>query len=233
MPESAPDALAQFDGLMPTEVEVLQELVRTSAAVDALEIGMARATSSIAILAALPANGTLTSIDPFQLREQDGYGGAGVEAVRKAGFASRHQLIADYDYVALPKLVEERRTFRFVFIDGYHAFDYAMLDFFYANLLVPPGGIVAFHDSGWPSIYRVCEFVERGVGYARVGPPPALSGVHWTRRAARLAWQTLTGSGGEAQERRSRYKSVAAYRKQPRSGSLEDDQIDRYRVLPS
>jgi len=231
---NAPDnALEQFDGLMPTEVDVLQELVRASKAKQALEIGMARASSSVAILSALPPDGHLTSIDPFQLREKDGYAGAGVRVVEQAGLASRHTLLAEYDYVALPRLVEDGRRFEFVFIDGYHAFDYAMLDFFYANLLVPPDGIVAFHDSGWPSIYRVCEFVERNVGYARVGPPPALGGLHWTRRGARLAWQTLTGNGRDAQERRARYKSVAAYRKRATSGSLEDDNIDRYRVLPS
>jgi methyltransferase family protein len=218
---------------MPTEKEVLKELVRMSGAHDALEIGMARASSSVAIISALPAGGRLTSIDPFQLREQDGYGGAGVKVVAAAGYADRHTLLAEYDYVALPRLVNDGRRFKFVFIDGYHAFDYAMLDFFYANLLVPPGGIVAFHDSGWPSIYRVCEFVERGVGYARVGPPPALGGLHWTRRGARLAWQMLTGNGREAQERRTRYNSVAAYRKLETSGSLEDDSIDRYKVMPS
>jgi hypothetical protein len=228
-----PNALEQFDWLMPTEVEVLEDLVRMSGATDALEIGMARASSSVAILSALPPAGHLTSIDPFQLREQDGYGGAGVRAVADAGYANRHTLLAEYDYVALPRLVQEGRRFQFVFIDGYHAFDYAMLDFFYANLLVPPDGIVAFHDSGWPSIYRVCEFVELHVGYARIGPPPALGGLHWTRRGARFAWKVLTGNGREAAERRSRYKSVAAYRKRATSGSREDDNVDRYRVIPS
>jgi hypothetical protein len=227
------NALEQFDGLMPTEIDVLRELVRLSGARQALEIGMARASSSVSILSALPRDGHLTSIDPFQLREQDGYGGAGMRVVADAGYASQHTLLAEYDYVALPRLLEERRRFQFVFIDGYHAFDYAMLDFFYANLLVPPDGIVAFHDSGWPSIYRVCEFVENNVGYSRIGPPPALAGLHWTRRGARLAWQTLTGRGQAAHERRSRYKSVAAYRKLPKSGSLEDDHIDRYRVMAS
>jgi hypothetical protein len=227
------NVLEQFDGLMPTEKDVLKELVRVSGATEALEIGMAQASSSVTILSALPPNGRLTSIDPFQLRESDGYGGAGVRVVEQAGFASRHTLLAEYDYVALPRLLEEERRFQFVFIDGYHAFDYAMLDFFYANLLVPANGIVAFHDSGWPSIYRVCEFVERNVGYARIGPPPALAGLHWTRRGARLAWQVVTGRGQAAEERRSRYKSVAAYRKLPTSGSLEDDNIDRYRVMPA
>jgi hypothetical protein len=225
--------LEQFDGLMPTEIDVLKELVRESGAGQALEIGMARGSSTLAILSALPSDGHLTSIDPFQLREQDGYGGAGVRVVAETGYANRHTLLAEFDYVALPRLVDEGRRFQFVFIDGYHAFDYAMLNFFYANLLVPPHGIVAFHDSGWPSIYRVCEFVEKQVGYARIGPPPAQAGLHWIRRGARLAWQKLTGQGQAADQRRIRYKSVAAYRKLPTSGSIEDDNIDRYRVMPS
>ena len=227
------NALEQFDGLMPTEIDVLKELVRESGGGQALEIGMARGTSSVTILSALPPEGHLTSIDPFQLREHDGYNGAGVRVVAEAGYASRHTLIADFDYLALPRLVDEGRRFQFVFIDGYHALDYAMLDFFYANLLVPPHGIVAFHDSGWPSIYLVCEFVEKRVGYARIGPPPARRDVHWTGRGARLAWKKLTGQGKSADERRMRYKSVAAYRKLPTSGSREDDNVDRYPATPS
>src|SRR4051812_49170872 len=116
------NALEQFDELMPTEKDVLKELVRMSGAKDALEIGMARASSSVAIISALPAGGRLTSIDPFQLREKDGYGGAGVKVVAEAGYADRHTLLAEYDYLALPRLLNEGRQFRFVFIDGYHAF---------------------------------------------------------------------------------------------------------------
>ena len=58
------NALEQFDALMPTEIDVLKELVRVSGAREALEIGMARASSSVSILAALPPDGHLTSIDP-------------------------------------------------------------------------------------------------------------------------------------------------------------------------
>src|SRR5438874_12703703 len=96
------NALEQFDALMPTEIDVLKELVRISGAREALEIGMARASSSVSILAALAPDGHLTSIDPFQLREQDGYGGAGVRVVAEAGYANRHTLLADFDYLALP-----------------------------------------------------------------------------------------------------------------------------------
>src|SRR5688572_23466293 len=224
------NALEQFDGLMPSEIEVLQELVRAAGTKEALEVGMARASSSVAILGALPADGHLTSIDPFQLRDHHGYRGAGVRVVEQAGFADRHTLLAEFDYLALPRLVDAGRRFQFVFIDGYHAFDYAMLDFFYADRLLAPNGIVAFHDSGWPSIYRVCKFVERNVGYARIGPGPALDRRQWPLRAARLGWQVLIGNGREFHQRRTRFKSVAAYRKRESSRSLEDDRIDRYRL---
>src|SRR5262245_43196189 len=99
MSMSATHPLAQFDGVLQTEMDVIRELVRSIDARSALEIGMARGVSSVAILSVMRPDGHLTSVDPFQL-VPSGYGAAGVEAVRSAGFANRHTLLAEPDYVA-------------------------------------------------------------------------------------------------------------------------------------
>ena len=48
-----------------------------------------------------------------------------------------------------------------VYIDGWHTFDYALLDFFYADKLLDVGGLVGFNDCHYPSIERVLRFVAR------------------------------------------------------------------------
>ena len=35
----------------------------------------------------------------------------------------------------------------FAFIDGWHTFDYAMIDFFYVDLLLKPGGVLVIDDA--------------------------------------------------------------------------------------
>jgi predicted O-methyltransferase YrrM len=222
--------LNDFDGLMPTERDVLRKLINDCSATRVLEIGMARATSTLAIFSALPPHGTVVSIDPFELRD-DGYGGAGVTAIEEAGLTSRHSLIADYDYAALPRLVGEGQEFDFIFIDGYHALDYVMIDTFYSDLLLRVGGVLAFHDSGWSSVFAVCQFLETRKAYARIGPRPMLMRVSRSAKIVRLGWQWVTGRRAEASDRRSRWKSLAAYRKIDNVQSKEDDQANRYRAV--
>ena len=219
--------LAPLDGVLPTEMEVLRQLIKSVDARAALEIGMARGVSSVAILTAMGADGHLTSVDPFQL-VPSGYGGAGVETVRAAGFAHRHTLMAEPDYTAMPSLLRERRRFDFIFIDGYHSFDYTMVDFFYADLLLKIGGIVAFHDSNREAVFRVCSFVAEEKPYRRLGPPLALRYDGFLKRAGRRVGYALSGRSSQFAERRQTWKSVAAFVKQGDRMASEEEGATRY-----
>jgi len=124
-----------------------------------LEIGMAQGLSSLAILTALrdaQGGGHLISIDPNQRTD---YHGVGIANVARAGFSTRHTLIERPDYLALPRLVEEGTRFQFAYIDGWHTFDYTLLDFFYTDKMLDVGGIVGFNDCGWRSVNKVLKFV--------------------------------------------------------------------------
>jgi predicted O-methyltransferase YrrM len=59
-------------GMMASELKILAELVQTSKAKKALEIGMAFGSSTLAVLEALRAvpDAHLTSIDPFQMHQR-------------------------------------------------------------------------------------------------------------------------------------------------------------------
>jgi predicted O-methyltransferase YrrM len=139
--------------------EALYRTVRAEGVSRAVEVGMACGVSSLAILAGLADRdgATLVSIDPNQSRE---WHRAGRSAVERAGFGSRHRLIEQPSYLALPHLVAEGTTVDFVYIDGWHTFDYTLIDFFFADRLLRPGGIVAFNDCSWPAIDKAIRFVK-------------------------------------------------------------------------
>lgn len=126
--------------MSPIELKKLAELIRTHHPTDVLEIGMANGTSSIVMADTLRSwNGRLTSIDPHQtLPSPTGYESAGVHAVAK--ILPHHRLIEEYDYLALSRLVEAREQFDCILIDGFHSFDLTLLDLFYADKLLAPGG---------------------------------------------------------------------------------------------
>lgn len=121
----------------------------------AIEIGLAFGVASLAILEASP-HGTLTSIDPDQTR---GWLNGGVRSIGRAGLADRHTLVEEPDYLALPALLRNGATFDFAFVDGWHSFDFVMLDMFYVDRLLEIGGVVGFDDCDWPAVQKALAFV--------------------------------------------------------------------------
>jgi len=133
-----------------------------------IEIGMAYGIASLAIACGLQdagEEGQLISIDPNQSTD---WHGVGVENIRRLGFESRHQLIEQPSYLALPRLLAERTTVDLAYIDGWHTFDYTLVDFFYIDRMLPVGGIVAFNDAGWRAVHKVIKFVATHRKYAEV-----------------------------------------------------------------
>lgn len=131
---------------------------------------MATGVSSLAILEHLPQGGTLTSIDPNQSTD---WAGAGLRNVADAGFADRHRVIESPDYLALPSLLRSGEQFDLVFIDGWHSFEYVMLDMFYADLLLRPGGTMGFDDCDMAATRKALRFLisHRPYNELRLGLP--------------------------------------------------------------
>jgi predicted O-methyltransferase YrrM len=130
-----------------------------------IEIGMSCGLSTLAMLTALREigeGGNLISIDPYQSTDRKGIGAANV---RRAGFQD-----SDLSY-----------------IDGWHTFDYVLLDFFYLDKLTRPGGVIAFNDCGWKAIHKVLKFVQTHRHYEEVdvGLAPDYRGRNFVYTAAR------------------------------------------------
>lgn len=143
-------------GLTPHDAELLQQVVQQRRPANCLEVGMANGVSSLVILENLPEGGRLTSIDPNQPTD---WAGAGLRNIAAAGFADQHRLIDAPDYLALPQLLESGERFDLVFIDGWHSFEYVLLDLFYADLLLRPGGVMGFDDCEMAATRKALRFL--------------------------------------------------------------------------
>jgi hypothetical protein len=159
-----------------------------------VEIGMALGVSTLSILAALQTlneGGRLISIDPGQTAT---YGGIGVANVERSGMAAQHTLIEQFDYLALPQLLQSQQRIEFAYIDGWHTFDYTLLDFFYLDKMLDVNGVVGFNDCGYQAVNRVLNFVRTHRKYQefKVGLPVDFSskrnpGIAIARRILRFS----------------------------------------------
>jgi predicted O-methyltransferase YrrM len=146
-----PDALSHIDaesGLL------LQRVIREVRPERTLEIGFAYGISTLFIceaLASLSNEAKHTVIDPFQKGK---WRGLGLRNVADAGFANLLDFREEPSEVALPRLLFEQQRFEFAFIDGLHRFDQVMLEFYYVNRLLRPGGVVVFDDANRRSVNR-------------------------------------------------------------------------------
>ena len=158
--------------------------------------------------------GSHTAIDPFQ-NDAKAWGSQGVKNLERAGLADRFELLEDFDYAALPRLHGQNRRFDFILIDGWHSFDYTLLDLFYADLLLSVGGVLMVHDTGWPAVYKACRFLETHKPYDRLSPPLAVAIPNLVGRVKRRVGEVLRGprSYRNAVQRRTAWFSLAAYRK--------------------
>jgi predicted O-methyltransferase YrrM len=156
-------------GVSVADAEALYQQIRGRKPTQVVEVGMAFGVSTLAILTALSENGAgrLTSIDPLP---QD-YGRCGLAAVERAGFSSLHRLIEQPSALALPELLAAGTTIEFGYIDGWHTFDAVLLDLWYLDRMLLPGGLLGFNDCGWPAIGRAIRFLETHRRYREIAPP--------------------------------------------------------------
>lgn len=151
---------AAADSFIPRdECELVYEMIATSGATSAVEVGMAYGVSSLCIADALRKNADsprLVCIDPAQ---EWGWHHGGVHLLRRAGYDGFVQVIEEPSQLALPRLVSAGEHFGFAFIDGWHTFDHTLIDFFFVDMLLPDGGVVVFDDVSYPAINAVVRFI--------------------------------------------------------------------------
>jgi len=117
------------------------------------EVGLATGVSTAYLLiGAKETNGHVISIDPFQDTQ---WKNAGLDLVEHLRLKSRHTWIKEKSHTALPRLLDEKgaeSSYDLIFIDGWHTFDYTLVDAYFADKLLRVGGIMIVDD-----------FLHRGV----------------------------------------------------------------------
>jgi predicted O-methyltransferase YrrM len=165
----------------------LQELVRQADPKVVLEVGLAYGISALHICDALKVRtGTRhIAIDPNQYGGiwGDSWNGIGIANLRRAGFGDIVQLIEKPSHLALPELEMAGQEIDFAFIDGWHTFDFALIDFFYVDRMLRIGGIVALDDTDFPAVRKLCRFIATNRAYSVIGScgadtrPPKRGGI--------------------------------------------------------
>ncbi len=159
--------------ISPQEGEFLWNVIRNNRYHKIVEIGCALGISSLYLSDAASqfSNPSHTIIDPNQTSSWSGIGIRNLQA----GDINFFSLIEEPSELALPKLLERKETFDFGFIDGWHTFDHALLDFFYLNRLIRIGGMIVFDDANWPSISNLLRYLSRYPAYKLVLPEEKLN----------------------------------------------------------
>lgn len=119
-----------------------------------LEIGFAMGMSTCHIMAATKAKHI--AVDPFQ----NNYGYFGIKNLTKLNLIHNLDFREDFSHAVLPKLLEAKQNFHFIFIDGDHKFDGMLLDFYHSDLLLEKGGYILFHDTWMRSTRLVEGFID-------------------------------------------------------------------------
>lgn len=158
---------------------MLGRLVRRASPATSLEIGMAYGVSTLYIceaLSALAHPARHIVVDPFQSTQ---WRGIGLRNIAQAGFASLVDFHETRSELLLPRLLESATSIQFAFIDGWHTFDQVMVEMYYVNRLLEPGGIVVFDDADRRSVNRAIRYFLNYPNYEvieAVRPPVSVAG---------------------------------------------------------
>ena len=156
------------------DCDVLRDVLIAEGARAVIEIGLAYASSALAIGEALVATGGEVRhliIDPHQ---DSGYASVGWQAMRAAGLDRHSAMIMEPSSIVLARLVSERFVADAAFIDGSHRYHEVFVDLYFLRKLVRPSGLVILDDAEWPSVATALRYYDLNLGWTRVNLPGRL-----------------------------------------------------------
>lgn len=148
------------------EADLLYRVVARADVGDAVEVGMAFGVSTLALADALAQRsdrGSLVVMDPAQ--RDATWRGLGLAQIEAAGLGGRVEFHERPSQAVLPELWQAGRRFQVAFVDGWHTFDHALVDCFYADLMLEVGGYLVLDDVGYPAIRRMTQFLLANRAY--------------------------------------------------------------------
>lgn len=151
------------------DCDLVRDLLIADGAQTVVEVGLAYASSALAIGEALVSAGAPHPrhivIDPYQ---DSGFANAGWELLRDAGLDSIATLIAVPSSIALGQLAAEGLVADAAFVDGSHRFHEVFTDLYFLRKVVRPGGLILLDDYWATSVRTAARYFERNLGWAAV-----------------------------------------------------------------
>jgi predicted O-methyltransferase YrrM len=152
----------------------IRKMLRQTKAVQTLEIGFAYGTSALVFAEhhqRMKTTGiTHTIIDPNQYKKgEGGWERIGSENLKRVGFVKNRnwRLLESSSTEALPALQKRfgNDWLDVALIDGWHLFDYTLLDVFYCLQMLRIGGILIVDDKRMKAIRAVGKYVSRAYSH--------------------------------------------------------------------
>jgi predicted O-methyltransferase YrrM len=149
------------------DCNLLRDLLISEGAQTVVEVGLAYASSALAIGEALVTVGSPDArhivIDPFQ---QTAYADVGWDLLRSAGLDSIASLRLAPSSIALPQLITEGVVADVAFVDGSHRFHEVFVDLYFIRQIVRPGGLVVVDDDWTPSVRTAVRYYQNNLGWS-------------------------------------------------------------------
>jgi predicted O-methyltransferase YrrM len=157
------------------DCDLLRDLLISERVETVVEVGLAYASSALAVGEALVTVGAPNPrhiiIDPFQ---DHGYCNVGRDLLHAAGLGSIARLSRAWSSVALPELVAEGLVADAAFVDGSHRFHEVFVDLYFLRKIVRPGGLIVMDDDWTPSVRTAVRYYEQNLGWTAI--PDAFAG---------------------------------------------------------
>ena len=140
-----------------------------------IETGLAYGYSTLFVLGAMKRDGYghHIALDPFQ----DAYGGVGAQHAVELGVGDRFTHLVEDSATALGRMAAEGKRIQWLFVDGDHRFDGALLDFTMGARMLDVGGVIIVDDLWMKSVAKAVKFVRRNRPDFVEEPAPASLGV--------------------------------------------------------
>ncbi len=152
----------------------LRKVLSSTKAKQTLEVGLAYGSSALVFAEhhqKMKNEGIChTIIDPNQYGKGDGHWeGIGAENLKRCGFIKGRnwRLIENTSVKVLPALLSKfgNGWLDVALIDGWHLFDYTLLDIFYCLEMVRVGGYVIVDDKNQTSVAAVAKYINRSYSH--------------------------------------------------------------------
>jgi Methyltransferase domain len=146
------------------DCDLLRDLLVCEGVQTVVEIGLAYASSALAIGEALVTvaapDPRHVVIDPFQA---SAWSNVGWDLLRSAGLDSIARLSLAPSSVALPQLIAQGVVADAAVVDGSHRFHEVFVDLYFIRKLVRPGGLVVLDDDWAPPVRTAVRYYEQNL----------------------------------------------------------------------